>query len=264
MVVGLASVVGMPSSSRADEPQGQAWLGVAMARASTGAGVGVDHVVHGSPAEKAGLQPGDRLMQVGGVAVASPEDVVRVVRLHAVGDAVTVVVARGAKQETLSVVLADHPTGDTLLRMDYVGHPAPAWDGLEPARGFPATLAGLRGRVVVIEFWATWCDSCRELSPVLGRWQSRHGADGLTVVGITTDPLDAAARFHDSHGFRYSVASDPRASTSAAYGVWALPTIFVIDRRGVVRDVAVGAGGEQDARMETLVNLLLAEPAASP
>jgi peroxiredoxin len=264
MLVGLVSFAGGATPVRADEARAQAWIGIAMARAATAAGVAVDHVIHGSPAEKAGIAPGDRLVQVGGATVTAPADVIRVLSLHAVGDTVAVVVARAGRQLTLSVVVADRPNGDALLRMDYVGYPAPAWDGLEPARGFPATLASLRGKVVILEFWATWCDSCREVSPVLGQWQSRYGAQGLRVAGITSDPLDAATQFKDQHDLRYPVASDPRTSTSSAYSVSALPTLFLLDRRGVVRDIVVGVSGGWDTRMQAFVEMLLTEPAPSP
>jgi peroxiredoxin len=151
-----------------------------------------------------------------------------------------------------------------MLRMDHVGSPAPAWEGLEPTSGFPASLAGLRGRVVVVDFWATWCGPCRELAPVLSGWQAHYAAEGLSVVGITTDPVDAAATFKERLDLRYPMASDPHAATTQSYGVSALPTLFVVDKRGVVRDVAVGADPEQEARMEALIRTLLAEPVTNP
>ncbi len=99
---------------------------------------------------------------------------------------------------------------------------------------------------------------------MLGRWLSRYEAQGLTIVGITTDPLDAAKSFRDRHDFRYPVASDPQATTSGAYGVSALPTVFLVDRRGVVREVVVGVDSDRNARIEAFLNMLLAEPAPGP
>lgn len=235
-----------------------------MGAATDGAGVRVEHVIHGSPAERASVRAGDRITQIDGAAVATSRDVVRALRRRGAGDVVSVTISRGGKAQPVSVVLADYPSGDAILRMDHVGMQAPAWDGLQFPAGSPASLAGLRGSVVVVDFWASWCGPCRELAPKLSRWQSRYGAQGLAVVGITTDAMDDALLFKERLDLRYPMASDPSGHTSRAYGVSALPTLFVIDRRGVVREVAVGSDPEQEARIESLIGELLAEPAAGP
>jgi thiol-disulfide isomerase/thioredoxin len=236
------------SVGSADGGRSHGWLGIAMATTS----------------EKAGLRADDRITLVDGLVVQSPHDVIRALGLHGVGDAVTLTVVRGSRSQPLSVVLGDYPSGDAILRMDHVGSLAPTWEGLTPTSGFPPSIAALRGRVVLVDFWATWCGPCREIAPVLSAWQGRYGAEGLSVVGITTDPVEAAARYKEQLNLRYAMASDPHGTTTAGYGVSGLPTLFIVDKRGVVRDVAVGVDADQDARVEALIRSLLAEPATNP
>jgi thiol-disulfide isomerase/thioredoxin len=226
-------------------------------------GVHVGHVVRGSPADKVGIREDDRVLKVEGTPVAAAADVIRLVSAHTQGEAVQLTFSRGGKEQTLRATLANFPATDEMLRMDRVGSFAPAFAGLEPLTGFPASLDALRGRVVLLDFWASWCGPCRILSPVLSGWQARYGAQGLTVLGVTTDSPDVAASAKETLGIRYPVASDAQAATSKAYGVASLPTLFIIDRKGVVRDAAIGYDPGQDAEVEALVKTLLAEPVPS-
>ncbi len=261
-LAGLAAIMfalGVPA--RAQTGRGHGWLGIAMDAAGTGAGVHIGHVVRGSPADRIGVHENDRLLKIDGSVIASPSDVIRRVALHAEGDPLPLTLSRGGKEQTLTVILAAFPSSDEMLRMDTVGAFAPAFSGLEPMSGFPSGVGALRGKVVLVDFWASWCAPCRILAPVLSGWQARYGAQGLSIVGITTDPGETAAAARDQFGIRYPVASDPRGETSKAYSVSALPTLFIIDKRGVIRDLSVGYDPGQDTRVEGIVKSLLAEPA---
>lgn len=263
--IGAAAIVlSTASTGIAEQGAPQGWMGVTMGTSPGVAGVKVQHVVHGSPAESAGVQAGDVLLLVDGRTVATPADVVGALRRHGVGDAVPVAWSRDGRRLTAGVVLASFPAPDALLRMDFVGRAAPEWDGIEGVRGAPTRLRSLRGEVVLIEFWATWCGPCREIAPVLDRWQGSYGPQGLRVVGIGADPPDVVSRFGQDEGLHYPLVSDSRAATASAYGVSALPTLFVVDRRGVVRDVVVGSLGDRASRVEGMVGALLLEPAPSP
>ena len=123
--------------------------------------------------------------------------------------------------------------------------------------GDPVTLAGLRGQVVVLEFWATWCGPCRATLPRLDALEASLGGRGLTVVAANLDDPDKARRMFDDHGWRMTLVHDHGAAATR-YGVDPIPHQVVIDRRGVVRDVFRGGG--HDDELAALVRRLLEEP----
>jgi thiol-disulfide isomerase/thioredoxin len=254
----------LTEAAAADGPSlpGPGWLGVSMETTSSGDGVRILHVVRGSPAEKAGLRVGDGIRAVDGVQVGAAAEVTRIVSGHAPGDVIVATVARDVGPADLRVALGTRPPGDAMVRMDRVGVAAPEWVDLKPLGAAPASVASLRGKVVLVDFWATWCGPCRLLMPRLSAMQSRYGAQGLRVVGLTTDPAEKVAEFVAKTGLTYPIGVDAHGATSVAYGVSVLPTLYVIDKRGVVRDVAMGYDPGRDAQIETLVRQLLAEPAS--
>jgi thiol-disulfide isomerase/thioredoxin len=129
-----------------------------------------------------------------------------------------------------------------------------------PALGESATtlsLRQLRGRAVLLDFWATWCEHCRAQAPVLDgvarRWRDR----GVTVVGIDTDgPGQGDPReFALSHGLTYPIAVDQDGDASREYRVDQLPTLVVVSRSGVV--LAVRTGRTDGPELDRLVQQAL-------
>jgi thiol-disulfide isomerase/thioredoxin len=224
--------------------------------------VRVRHVLRNSPADRAGLRDGDILLRIGSTKIAQPDQVVAEVSTHAPGETLHLAVRRGKSETTANVTLSPMPDTDQMLRLDKVGAFAPSWQSIAVVAGVvPPTIGEMRGRVVVVDFWATWCMACRMLTPKLSAWQAKYGAQGLSVIGITDDPVASAVEGITSFGIKYPVATDESSATQRAFGVHALPTMFIIDKRGVVREVAVGFDPQRDAELEALVMKLLSEPA---
>ena len=128
--------------------------------------------------------------------------------------------------------------------------------------GRPITLAELRGKVVWINFFATWCPPCQQETPILRSLSDRYRERGLEIVGISvqeTVPEDVAA-YADRYRLRYTIGFDGSGHVLREYRVFALPTQFFLDTDGVVQQVVSGPVDEAGAT--ALIEALL--PAASP
>lgn len=138
--------------------------------------------------------------------------------------------------------------------------PAPAWK-LQDLNGKPVTLAELKGKVVVLDFWATWCGPCRMEIPGYIEMTKKYAKDGLVIVGASVDQggPEVVKPFADKMGINYlMVMADEK--TAMAYGATeAIPTTIIIDRAGQVRHRKVGA--EEPSEYEPKVLAILREKA---
>jgi len=126
--------------------------------------------------------------------------------------------------------------------------PAPAFDLSELRGGGRVSLAALRGKAVVLNFWASDCEPCKKEMPQLQHASSRYAAKGVHVVGIDVLDFRGPARsFVRKHGITYAIGFDGVGDTTIDYGVANTPTTFFIDRRG--RIVAHVVGPMTDAEL---------------
>ncbi len=103
-------------------------------------------------------------------------------------------------------------------------------------------LSELRGKVVVLNFWATWCGPCVEEMPSLVQLQQRFKDKGITVLGVSIDvDGDAYHKFLKDYKIDFPTVRDPDQKTSGLYGSFKWPETYIIDRNGIVRRKFIGA-----------------------
>ncbi|RLG55758.1 MAG: TlpA family protein disulfide reductase [Thermoproteota archaeon] len=130
---------------------------------------------------------------------------------------------------------------------------------LEGIDGKEYTLSSFRGKVVLLDFFTTWCRPCRAMMPRLAELRSKHPTEDFVVISVNLgESMEKARDFAEKEGMSWIVLVDPSGAVGRAYGVRAIPTLVLVDRDGVVAWTRVGLTSV--AEISKQVSRLLGEP----
>ena len=220
--------------------QAKPWLGVAIDAGKTG--VLVKEVLPDTPAAQYGLKAGDEILAISGTKVKKPEELIAAVRSQGVGNSVKVDYLRDGKAASKDVKLVARPDELELVRKQVENKPAPKFSLERMSGDAPASMEKLKGKTVVMEFWATWCPACRSSHPRLSEYAKTARARGIEVIAVSDEEKSEIKSYVDQVKPGFTVLRDQDHFLHKELIVSAIPMLVVIDREGIMRFATIGAG----------------------
>jgi thiol-disulfide isomerase/thioredoxin len=182
---------------------------------------------------------------------------------------------------TASISQIERPLAASRKLTEMIGKPAAPLKIEAWVNGSPLTDNDLKGKVVLLDFWAVWCGPCIATFPHLREWHEKYADKGFVIIGLTgyynfkwdedagkamraenevpkTEEREMLAKFAKSHDLAHRFAVTADDSLSEYYGVSGIPHVVVIDREGTVRMMKVGSGDETAAAIEEMLEKLIA------
>jgi cytochrome c biogenesis protein CcmG, thiol:disulfide interchange protein DsbE len=151
------------------------------------------------------------------------------------------------------------PSETSKSRHELMNNPAPSLAGDSVNGKGKVSLDQWKGKVVLVDFWATWCEPCKKSFPKLEELRVKYGASGLEIVGISEDDEDGGAikKFAETYGAKFPLLWDKDKALAGKYKPPNMPSSFLVDKNGVVRHVHLKYRDGDEKAIEQEVKSLL-------
>ncbi len=218
----------------------RAWVGIVLGDTDSRPGVDVDVVLRRSPAHEAGMEDGDRVLAVNGRPVRTTGKLESILREQRPGRSVVLTIEREGATKTLEVAVAASPPTAEVIDMHHRGFAVPDV-ALTDMDGADLSLTGQFEGLVVVEFWATWCSVCRQVSRKLEAALDEH-PEAFTVLSVTSEDADTVRDHLETHPKAHTIALDEGNGAHEAFLVNSYPFVVVIEPEGKIQTVVTSIG----------------------
>ncbi|MFH2007004.1 MAG: redoxin domain-containing protein [bacterium] len=251
-ILGAAVLVLLVSTAPA---QAAPWIGILMGDGN--GGVSVTRVMPTSPAATAGLKKGDVLTFVNGQPVRSPKAVVAITGKSSPGQTLYLTIKRGGNVFNKQLKVGTVPDMRTLLRLFWLNQPSPNFTTPMINRSGSLQLSSLKGKAVIVYFWASWCDSCKLNFTKLKRLHAAYAKRGLVIYSLSQDKkVSKTKQTLTKLQLPFPVGHNYKNRIGLIYKSNKIPTLIAIDRQGIIRDFLRGSSFGY-AKLDKLVRKLL-------
>jgi cytochrome c biogenesis protein CcmG, thiol:disulfide interchange protein DsbE len=242
----LASSFAAPQDNRPSRlgspPIGQAtpWIGITLEQGSQG--ILIKSIMPGTPAEAAGLAAGDEVIAIDSRKVTKTSELAAIVQSHGVGASVELEILRKGKYLKKRIQLAARPDEMEMVKKLLVGKHLQDFNLKVISGGTSGASETFKGKVMVIEFWATWCIPCRLTHPRLSEFARANRAKDLVVIGISDEDEAAVRNYVKNELPDFLILSDAAGAMQQKLSIMAIPTFVVVNKKGTIISASIGGG----------------------
>lgn len=141
---------------------------------------------------------------------------------------------------------------------ELLNNPAPDFSGNSVNGTGKVSLAAAKGKVVLVDFWATWCEPCKKSFPKLEELRVKHAASGFEIIAVSEDDEESGVKeFGTNYGAKFPIMWDKDKSIANKWHPPNMPSSFIVDKKGVVRFVHLGYHDGEEKEIEAEVKSLL-------
>jgi len=239
--------------SQSTTEQVKPWMGVAIENHPNG--VLVKSVIPDTPAFRVGLKTGDIITKIDLQRVKSSPQLIEYILTKGVGNEVKVEFLREKKLQTLTLTLEARPEDLSFLNQKLLNSKLPNFKLKQVKDGKYFTNGDFQGKVLIIEFWETWCIPCRESHKDLSKFAEEE--PNIVVLAVSSEPIKILKEYTTKNKYKFLTLQDENSLLKKELFVYAVPTTFVVDTSRTIKHVAIGSGKYQKEAFQKAKDLLL-------
>lgn len=218
-------------------------------------GVFVKGAIPDTPAQRAGFKSGDIILKIDNIPMEFSTQLIEYIRSKGVGNQVKIEFQREKKIQSIKLELEARPDDLSVINKKVLDTKIPKFKVVQVKNGQVFTQKEILNKVTILEFWATWCGPCVASHKELSRFAESEPE--IAVLAVSDESTDIIKKYINKTQPKFITLRDEGSKLNRYFLVSAIPTTFVIDKKGIIRHVAIGSGKYQEEAFRKAKEYLL-------